>query len=253
MHSPTGGNVIPDSDVTHRDLARHDGGSLQETTGEIKHATSRHDATLHDDPEDLARAAYTLSVDQILNRLDVEGIAKSRRSVQRYLKRGDIEARCVETSNGQRWLANELDVARFIEELKRKEALALAGKDTVIEEASSIPASDTQRHDATERAAPLGGVAILEERVSHLQERLSERSGEVIYLRSQVESANDHIKLWSDRAKELKDLLQAQTDGTAPVLAAMARSLNDQSAATNDADTESVPPANPIIYETPER
>jgi hypothetical protein len=99
-----------------------------ETQAPSKHAEARLDTSDQDTArQDEARrlASYTLTIEQIMQRLDVEGVSKSKRTVQRYFNKGEIDVKLVTTSEGQRWLANELDAARFIEDLKRREALAL--------------------------------------------------------------------------------------------------------------------------------
>ena len=182
-----------------------------------------------------------------MQRLDVEGVSKARRTVQKYLKRGEIDARLVPISNGQTlWLANELDLARFIEELKRKEALALYSKPGLEMETISAPIGTPEPILSQEPAAH--GKVALETEVEQLSHRLEDAKSEIAFLRGAVQDANAHVKLWSDRASELKDLLQAQTDNNAPVLAAFAASLHAQ-AERKDApvrDTASIE-ARPIM------
>lgn len=191
-------------------------------------------------PSSQGRDSYSLSVEQIMQRLDVEGVSKSRRTVQKYLNQGEIDGKLVSMANGKKWLANELDLARFIEELKRKEALALHTQPNRDALAGHLPGAG---HLTPTQIAHETSSAVLEERVEQLQERLSSSQSEISYLRDQVQAANEHVKLWSDRASELKDLLEAQTNNMQPVLGAFATSLEAQARKTDSTDTRGRAPA----------
>ena len=184
------------------------------------------DATARDDA-DLRAAGYTLTVEQVMQRLDVEGVAKSRRTVQQYMKDGQIDSRLVQVGPTKRRLANELDMARFIEELKRREALALLTKGHV---------EPTERETVSEVAPDMSAaiqpdaleMARLQERVDQLELRLADSKSQTDDLRDQLKAAHEQVSHWAENARDLKQLLSAQTDMNAPVLAALAKNLNAQ-------------------------
>ena len=227
--SPSGDSEVP---VPLHEQARPDTTPSEEQSSETVPVqdTSANDLTRGDAER---RDTYTLSVEQIMQRLDVEGVSKSKRTVQKYLNRGEIDGQLVTMANGKKWLANELDLARFIEELKRKEALALLSKP----DRSVFPAPAVEEATSTEPVHRSSETSVLEERVYQLQSRLVSSEDENSFLRGQVQAANDHVKLWSDRASELKDLLQAQTENNQPVLAAFATSLESQTRRSKRPDT----------------
>lgn len=194
-------------------------------------------------PDELARGdaqlrvdGYTLTVDQVMQRLDVEGVAKSRRTVQQYMIDGQIDSRRVQVGSTIRRLANELDMARFIEELKRREALALLARGENDVDRMTEPKSATvQQEDST--PGPNIEQARLQERLDQLELRLADSQAQSADLREQLKAANAQVNHWAENARDLKQLLSAQAEMNAPVLAALAKNLDAQAGKAHEYNT----------------
>lgn len=98
---------------------------------------SRHDGTRRDIADDQSflsdnalgiaqipaeELRYTLTLDDLEHQFRIEGITKTRRTLQRYLEKGQIKAAKLDSG---KWVANAPSVADFIEDKKRQEALAM--------------------------------------------------------------------------------------------------------------------------------
>jgi len=242
MNSPTPRDEAARSNAQDRETARFDDAEVHEVEPSAHaqvRASALHDIEAYDsvpvdtadadarDDAELRASGYTLTVEQVMQRLDIEGVAKSRRTVQQYMKDGQIDSRLVQVGPTKRRLANELDMARFIEELKRREALALltrgqvepVGREARPSVAPEVPISVTS--DALEMVR-------LQERVDQLELRLADTQTQTADLRDQLKAAHEQVSHWAENARDLKQLLSAQTDMNAPVLAALAKNLNAQ-------------------------
>ncbi|MEL6568294.1 MAG: hypothetical protein AAFQ22_07740 [Pseudomonadota bacterium] len=250
MHSPT-----PAHDDARIDAQPHEAARSDTPTSDVAPAnranphadapdlSAEFNAEPDNNPDELARSdaqlrvdGYTLTVDQVMQRLDVEGVAKSRRTVQQYMKDGQIDSRRVQVGSTIRRLANELDMARFIEELKRREALALLARgENDVDRMTEQRSATVQPEDST--PGPNIEQARLQERVDQLELRLADSQAQSADLREQLKAANAQVNHWAENARDLKQLLSAQAEMNAPVLAALAKNLDAQAGKAREHNT----------------
>jgi hypothetical protein len=144
-------------ETTTTDVSRH-GAQMRDNARKdapLRDA-SRQGATMRDD------ASYTLSVDDVVERLAAAGFPRSKRAVQRFCQMGHLECSRVATELGEKYFVTEESVERRIKELEQLHAISAipaTGGDTVRHEGVA-PLRDEARqtttsHDMTPPVAPL--------------------------------------------------------------------------------------------------
>ena len=184
---------------------------------------SRHVMTDHD--ETLRREGYTLSVEDVLMRMERAGVATGKRNVQRFFQQGKFDCTLATTRHGKKYLANALDVDRFIKEMQRKNALALIKP----AEPPVIPIQ-TEPEAVPQAQAPDEGldtkaIEIEQMRVEMLEARLADKTSTISFLQDQLVAKDMQLSEQSKRFEEQQVLITGLSQNQQPLLAAMARSV----------------------------
>lgn len=224
------------------DMSRHDGTCRDIADG--KSSLSDNALGIAQIPAEELR--YTLTLDDLEHQFRIEGITKTRRTLQRYLEKGHIKAAKLDSG---KWVANAPSVADFIEDKKRQEALAMElsrdrHQDALQHElAQTRP--DTTRHDATrhdatspdtyeqaevddtnelEKPPVSNNIELLVENArlqaqnEQLEARLTDKDDELKFARKQVTEANRAAERAFSESYQYKALLAARDDQFRPML-----------------------------------
>jgi hypothetical protein len=151
--------------------------------------------------------SYLLSVEEAADRYAAAGHPRTIRAIQKYCRRGDLESQKVETTYGERYLITPASTDRHI-------AMIMERSQTNVREQPrpDAPVRSLQTRDANgdeqfavgrEQPRPDAGG----EYVEQLQKRLSEKDGEIVFLRSEIVVKNDQIKDLTERARETNHLI----------------------------------------------
>lgn len=166
---------------------------------------TRHDATGPDHD-------YTLTIDEVSERYAAAGLPRTPRTIQRYCAKGELDARKVATTMGDKYLVAPYSVARHI-----------AQTSEVIAFTQSLGRHDETRHDAT-----MHGMSrpVTTERDEKLElapqpEAKAEPSdtryvnlleNENNFLREQIGIKDGQIKELSERSRETNFLIKGLQD-----------------------------------------
>lgn len=91
---------------------------------------------------------YTLSIDDAVALSTTLGVARSKRTIQRWCDRGWIESVRVDTEKNAKYLINRASLEKYLHDLSKADAITDASRDM------SHDSDDTSRHVATPLATP---------------------------------------------------------------------------------------------------
>jgi hypothetical protein len=106
--------------------------------------TPRQAATSLDSPRHDATRSFSLTIDEVAALFEREGLPRSMRTLQRYCASGRLDCLKTDTIAGEQYFVDPHSVERAITELKQLSALTHR----------ELAATDTSRHDATQRVTP---------------------------------------------------------------------------------------------------
>jgi hypothetical protein len=158
---------------------------------------------------------YLLSVEEAADRYAAAGHPRTIHAIQKCCLRGDLESQKVETTYGELYLITPASINRHI-------AMIMERSQTNVRERPrpdvSVRMPQTQENPsdeqfATGREEPRPNVAN-DQYVEQLKQRLSEKDGEIGFLRSEVTVKNEQIKDLTERARETNHLIARNLPAT---------------------------------------
>ncbi len=166
----------------------------------------------------LDQSAYTLTIDEAADRYAAAGFPRPIRRLQKYCARGDLECRKAETPNGERYLITPESVVRHIAYIAETANAAgrVPARPAAPERVEEASHAIEPRPTASEPAQPRSGAP--EEFVGQLEKRLTEKDGEIAFLRSEVTMKNEQIKDLTERARETNHLIAGLQKMLTPLL-----------------------------------
>ena len=170
-----------------------------------RHDQTRHDATGPDHD-------YTLTIDEVAERYATAGLPRTPRTIQRYCAKGDLDARKVTTTMGDKYLVASYSVARHIGQITEVIAFtqSLGQHDTSRPDATAHDLTrqvTTHRDEQPEPAPqPAGKVEQTDTRYVELLEREND------FLRGQIGIKDSQIAELGERARETNFLIKGLQD-----------------------------------------
>jgi hypothetical protein len=160
---------------------------------------------------------YSLSIEAVGDLYAHAGLSRDLRTIQRYCRKGRLEARLVEFAYGEKYLITPTSVERHIAFLKE---LRLAAADrgepgpAAANHAEEItqPSEGRPATTSTDQPRP---VAAADEPVSSLVETLKEQNA---FLRGEISVKNEQIKDLTERARETNVLIGGLQKMLTPLL-----------------------------------
>jgi hypothetical protein len=160
---------------------------------------------------------YSLSIEEVGDLYAQAGLARDLRTIQRYCRRGRLEARLVEFPYGEKYFITPTSVERHIAFLKElRQAAADRGEPRLAgaSDAQEIPQPTEARPAATSTDEPRPTAAndeAMSRYVAHLE-------GENTYLREQSAVKDGQIKDLTERAHETNVLIGSLQKMLTPLL-----------------------------------
>jgi hypothetical protein len=183
--------------------------------------------------------AFLLSVEEAADRYAAAGHPRTIRAIQKYCRRGDLESQKVETTFGERYVITPASIDRHI---------------AMIMERSQTNVREQPRPDASVRLAELTEDQAHEQfaagreqprpdapdghHVEQLEKRLSEKDGEIGFLRSEIAVKNEQIKDLTERARETNHLIAGLQRMLSPLLATAEQRQGTETMHTIDNSTD---------------
>jgi hypothetical protein len=176
-------------------------------------------------PDDVSRRVatspdsdFTLTIDEALERYARAGLPRTPRSIQRYCAKGHLDCRRIETQFGEKYLISPASVDKHIAYIEEVRPVTTS-RDEPRHVATSVAA--TQSHDElrqdpatdTDKSRP-----VATDYVEQLEKRLTEKDGEIVFLRGEVVVKNDQIKDLTERARETNHLIAGLQKMLTPLL-----------------------------------
>ena len=175
-----------------------------------------------DDPSRLVATSpdseFTLTIEDALERYAKAGFPRTPRSIQRYCAKGHLECRLIETQFGEKYLIAPGSVDKHIAYIEEVRPVA-TGRDVPRQVAT--PVVPEESHAEPRQEGPTGGDLsrpVATEYVSQLEKRLTEKDGEIVFLRGEVAVKNDQIKDLTERARETNHLIAGLQKMLTPLL-----------------------------------
>lgn len=201
-----------------------------------RHDQTRHDATGPDHD-------YTLTIDEVAERYAAAGLPRTPRTIQRYCAKGDLDARKVTTTMGDKYLVASYSVARHIGQITE-----------VIAFTQSLGQHDTSRPDATahdltghvtthrdEQSDPAPQSAAKVEPADTRYVNLLENENN--FLREQIGIKDGQIKELSERSRETNFLIKGLQDLFLALQPARKEATREQVPAAAPQSYQASPPA----------
>ena len=161
---------------------------------------------------------FTLTIEDALERYAKAGLPRTPRSVQRYCAKGHLECRLIETQFGEKYLIAPGSVDKHIAYIEEVRPVA-TGRD--MPRHAATPIVPEESHAEPRQQAPTGGDLsrpVATEYVQQLEKRLTEKDGEIVFLRGEVAVKNDQIKDLTERARETNHLIAGLQKMLTPLL-----------------------------------
>jgi hypothetical protein len=161
---------------------------------------------------------FTLTIEDALERYAKAGLPRTPRSIQRYCAKGHLDSRRIETQFGEKYLISPASVDKHIAYIEEVRPVA-TGRDMPRHDATTVVAD--QSHAEPRQEAPTGddkSRPVATEYVSQLEKRLTEKDGEIVFLRGEVAVKNDQIKDLTERARETNHLIAGLQKMLTPLL-----------------------------------
>jgi hypothetical protein len=170
---------------------------------------------------------FTLSLDEVAQRYDTAGHARTIRTLQRYCASGHLEAQKVATTTGDKYLVTPQSVARHIAQLDELKALASVAshRDQSRQVATSIESSTT--HPAHSEAGAAGSTTTEPTDVSRyvvrLEREVEQARDERDFLREQIDRKDKTIDALIERDRETNFLVRGLQEMLTPLLGSARR------------------------------
>jgi len=161
---------------------------------------------------------FTLTIEDALERYAKAGLPRTPRSVQRYCAKGHLECRLIETQFGEKYLISPASVDKHIAYIEEVRPVA-TGRD--MPRHAATPVVPEESHAEPRQQAPTGddlSRPVATEYVQQLEKRLTEKDGEIVFLRGEVAVKNDQIKDLTERARETNHLIAGLQKMLTPLL-----------------------------------
>src|SRR5580698_8249136 len=129
---------------------------------------------------------FTLTIDDALERYARAGLPRTPRSVQRYCAKGHLDCRRIETQFGEKYLIAPASVDKHIAYIEEVRPVATSRD---VPRQVATPVAQEQSHAEPEQKAPTSpdlSRPVATEYVSQLEKRLTEKDGEIVFLRGEV-------------------------------------------------------------------
>ena len=154
-------------------------------------------------------------------------LPRTPRSIQRYCAKGHLDCRRIETSFGEKYLISPASVDKHIAYIEEVRPVA-TGRDVPRQVATTVVAEKSHEEPRQPAAtSPDLSRPVATEYVQQLQTRLSEKDGEITFLRGEVSIKNDQIKDLTERARETNHLIAGLQKMLTPLLG-RAEDVGDQ-------------------------
>jgi hypothetical protein len=159
------------------------------------------------------RDEYSLTIADVAARYEAAGFPRTIRTLQRYCAKGHLDSIRQETPFGDQFLITPASVARHLAQIA--EFAAAVGHDEPRLAATDVVAITKEPRDTeigSDKARPAAAgpdqtSPVAPAYVEQLEKRLSEKDGEIQFLRSEVAVKNDQIKDLTERARETNHLI----------------------------------------------
>jgi hypothetical protein len=161
---------------------------------------------------------FTLTIDDALERYARAGLPRTPRSVQRYCAKGHLDCRRIETQFGEKYLISPSSVDKHIAYIEEVRPVATSRD---LSRPAATPVVSQESHDQErQRAATSPDLSrpVATEYAAQLEKRLTEKDGEIVFLRGEVAVKNDQIKDLTERARETNHLIAGLQKMLTPLL-----------------------------------
>jgi hypothetical protein len=161
---------------------------------------------------------FSLTIEDALERYAKAGLPRTPRSIQRYCAKGHLECRLIETQFGEKYLISPASVDKHIAYIEEVRPVA-TGRDMPRQVATLVVPE--QSHGEPRQEPPTGNDKsrpVATEYVEQLEKRLTEKDGEIVFLRGEVAVKNDQIKDLTERARETNHLIAGLQKMLTPLL-----------------------------------
>jgi hypothetical protein len=161
---------------------------------------------------------FTLTIEDALERYSKAGLPRTPRSIQRYCAKGHLECRLIETQFGEKYLISPASVDKHIAYIEEVRPVA-TGRDVPRQVAT--PVVPEQSHAELRQGGPTSGDLsrqVATQYEEQLEKRLTEKDGEIVFLRGEVAVKNDQIKDLTERARETNHLIAGLQKMLTPLL-----------------------------------
>jgi hypothetical protein len=152
--------------------------------------------------------AYTLTIDDAVRLYEASGHSRTKRAIQKYCLRGDLDSTKEDTEFGQRYRITRASIDRHIEQIKQ--VSQTYGREQPRPDAPVRMAEDqgeTARNDAPsvrEQPRPAAGderyIARLEDDVVFLREQIERKD-------KQIQARDEHLQAMIERDRETNILI----------------------------------------------
>ena len=160
---------------------------------------------------------YSLTIEEVGDLYAQAGLARDLRTIQRYCRRGRLEARLVEFPYGEKYFITPTSVSRhiaFLKELRQAAADRGEPRRTAASHTQEIPQLTDDRPAATSTDQPRPAEAN-DGAVSRYVARLE---GEIEFLHGQIAVKDEQIKEQTERARETNVLIGGLQKMLTPLL-----------------------------------
>jgi hypothetical protein len=179
--------------------------------------------------------SFLLSVEEAADRYAAAGHPRTIRAIQKYCHRGDLECQKVETTYGERYLISPASIDRHIAMIMERTQANVREQPRPDAAVHPTPVEDITRDEpaAAGREQPRPD-ATPNEYVQQLEKRLTEKDGEIGFLRSEIIVKNEQIKDLTERARETNHLIAGLQRMLSPLLGSPEHHHNKTSAPNSD-------------------
>ena len=163
---------------------------------------------------------FSLTIDEALERYACAGLPRTPRSVQRYCAKGHLDCRRIETPFGEKYLISPSSVDKHIAYIEEVRPVATS-RDLSRQVATTVAAE--RSHDELRQRGMTSRdlsrqVATDADYAGQLEKRISEKDGEITFLRGELTIKNDQIKDLTERARETNHLIAGLQKMLTPLL-----------------------------------
>jgi hypothetical protein len=167
---------------------------------------------------------FTMSLEEVAQRYDAAGHARTIRTLQRYCASGHLEAQKVATTTGDKYLVTPQSVARHIAQLDELRALASVAshRDVSRPVATGSGASENAQVDSESATAATADTDV-SRYVVRLEREVEQARDERDFLREQIDRKDKTIDALIERDRETNFLVRGLQEMLTPLLGAARR------------------------------